>query len=158
MSSVTYRLATVQDISSLVRLRAAFLAEVAEADAADPTLLEALRRYFTAALPTGEFVAAIAEAENRIVATSGLVLHRHAPSGRNLTGYEGYVLNMYTLPTWRGQGIATTLLRMILEVASDRGCPRASLHALPLGRSIYAKAGFAPVETEMRLRLVPRAS
>jgi GNAT superfamily N-acetyltransferase len=156
MSIPSCRLATADDVASLVRLRAAFLAEVAEADAADPALLDALRQYFAAALPAGEFVALLAEAGGEIVATGGLVFHRHAPSHHNLSGCEGYVLNMYTLPAWRGRGIATAILRKLLVVASERGCPRVSLHARPQARPIYARAGFVPVETEMRLAVPAR--
>jgi GNAT superfamily N-acetyltransferase len=156
MNIPNFRLATAEDAASLARLRAAFLAEVAQADAADPALLDALRRYFAAALPAGEFVAYLAEAGGEIVATSGLVFHRHAPSHHNHSGCEGYILNMYTLPAWRGRGIATTLLRKLLDVASERGCPRVSLHARPQGRPIYVKAGFVAVETEMRLALPAR--
>lgn len=156
MDEVLFRLASLSDVPALVRLRAAFLAEVAEANAADPSLRTALEQYFAAALPAGEFVAVVGEVGNEIVGTGGLVYHRHAPSARNLSGCEGYVLNMHTLPAWRRRGIASTILQRLLVVASERGCRRVSMHALPQGRSIYLKAGFVSVDMEMRLTLPAR--
>jgi GNAT superfamily N-acetyltransferase len=155
--NIDYRLATIEDLESLVALRAAFLVESAGAEPTDPRILEALvealRRYFASALPTGEFMGYLAIVEGRVVGTSGMVIHRRPPGPSNLTGCEAYVMNMYTLPAWRGRGIATALVRKLIDLAAKKGCKRLSLHATPLGRPIYAKAGFVPAESEMRLDL-----
>jgi GNAT superfamily N-acetyltransferase len=151
---VPIRAATVADVETLAALRAAFLAEVSGADPTDPRLLDALRRYFRVAVPAGEFVAHIAETAETAplaVATGGLVFHRHAPSAKSLDGLEGYVMNMYTAPAWRGRGIAGRLLQLLLANARRRGCARVSLHAVPPARPLYAQAGFAAVDSEMRL-------
>lgn len=147
------RLGVADDVESLVALRATFLAEVASADPTDPALLSALRRYFAAAVPAGEFVAALAVHDGRVVASSGLVYHRHPPSPGNLAGCEAYVMNMYTLPAWRGRGLATALLARLVDVARAGGCCRVVLHALPLARAVYDRAGFVPADGEMRLDL-----
>lgn len=153
MSDLHYRLATADDVEPLVALRAAFLAQVGGADPADATLRDALRHYFASALPAGEFVAWLAVADGQIVATSGLVIHRHPPSPTNLAGREAYVMNMYTLPAWRGRGLAAALLDRLIDHARAAGCCRVVLHALPRARSIYVRAGFVPAEGEMRLVL-----
>lgn len=101
-----YRRAVVADVDALAQFRAAFLAEVRGVSAADTNLLSALRRYFSAAVPTSEFIAYLAESDGQIIATSGLVFHQHPPSPRNLSGREAYIMNMYTLPTWREIGRA----------------------------------------------------
>src|SRR5436309_435460 len=98
MDDSVIRLATADDVESLVALRMAFLAEVSEADPADAALLTALRRYFATVVPAGEFVAAIAEHDGQVVASSGLVYHCHPPSPANMAGCEAYVMNMYTVP------------------------------------------------------------
>ena len=150
---IYYRRATAEDIESLTNLRLAFLAEVSGASASDPALSDSIRQYFAATIPTGEFISFLAVVDSTIVATSGLIFHSHAPSNRNPTGREGYVMNMYTLPNWRNRGIATRLLQMLVDHAQQNDCGKISLHVIPKGRSIYAKAGFAPIETEMRLDL-----
>ena len=113
------RLATLDDVAALVDLRTKFLAEVT-GSCAGPELIEALTQYFLRTLATGEFVAYVAESEGRIIATSGLVYYRHPPSAANLHSCEAYVMNMYTLPVWRGQGIATTLLDRLIELAQHK--------------------------------------
>src|SRR5208282_2484447 len=113
---VIYRQATSEDITSLVELRLAFLAEVGGADPKDAALQQALSQYFTETVPSGEFIAFLAVAGDRIIATSGLVYSRHPPSARNLEGVEGYIMNTYTVPAWRGRGIASTLLKELVSL------------------------------------------
>jgi len=151
------RLATIDDAKALVDLRTEFLAEVT-ASGGEAEVVAALTAYFTRALKSGEFVAYVAEIDNRIVATSGMVFHRHPPSPTNLHGCEAYVMNMYTLPAWRERGIAAALLGRLIELARQTHCCRVSLHALPAARSIYVEAGFVPVDTEMRLDLLNELS
>jgi GNAT superfamily N-acetyltransferase len=61
---------------------------------------------------------------------------------------------MYTDPAWRRRGIASRLLQLLIDYARQNDCGKISMHALPNGRSIYAKAGFVPIETEMRLDIL----
>jgi GNAT superfamily N-acetyltransferase len=89
----------------------------------------------------------------RVVATSGLIIHRHPPSARNPEGREAFVLNMYTVPAWRGRGLASSLLQRVLAAARQAGCSRVILHAAPRAAPIYLRAGFLSVDTEMRLNL-----
>lgn len=153
---ISYRLATIGDLESLVKLRTAFFVEATDTNPDTSQLKEALRHYFASALPNGEFMGYIALARGQAVATSGMVIHRHPPRPSSLNGYEAYVMNMYTTPPWRGRGIATALLARLIALATERGCHRILLHATDLGRPIYAKAGFVSAEGEMRLDL-PRS-
>jgi GNAT superfamily N-acetyltransferase len=153
MEEIIYRQADKADVPSLIELRAAFLAEVSTTGPAAPAVLEALSRYFTAAIPSGDFIAFLAESGGRVIATSGLVYHRYPPSARNLAGLDAYVMNMYTLPAWRGRGIATNLLRELVAVARRSNCSRVRLHALPKALPIYSRLGFVPAESEMEFDL-----
>lgn len=152
-NKIAYRIATIEDVESLVVLRATFLAEVSGSIPSEPALHAALKTYFTRTLRTGEFVSYLAVTEDRIVATSGLVYYRHPPSPANLQGCEAYTMNMYTLLAWRGRGIATALLHKLIERARSDKCCRVSLHALEGARSLYLTAGFVATEGEMRLNL-----
>jgi GNAT superfamily N-acetyltransferase len=150
MESVEFRLATAGDLESLVALRAEFLAELTGCDPDDPTLLTAMSRYFSATIPTGDFIAYLAVADGRVVATSGLIIHQHPPSARNQEGREAYVMNMYTVPAWRGRGLASSLLQRVLSAARQANCGRVILHATKRAAPIYLNAGFEAVESEMR--------
>jgi GNAT superfamily N-acetyltransferase len=153
MESVEFRLATPADVESLVSLRAAFLAELTGCDPEDRSLLNAMSRYFSATVPTGQFIAYLAVVDRRAVATSGLIIRQNPPSAKNLEGREAFVLNVYTLPAWRGRGIATMLLERTIAAARDACCGRVVLHAAPRAVPIYLRAGFVSVGTEMRLDL-----
>ena len=150
----SYRRATLKDVDPLVALRLKFLAEISGASESDPILRASLAEYFSRMIPSNEFVAFLAVEGSAIIATSGLVFHRHPPSNRNPTGREAYIMNMYTVPKYRRRGIATTLLKMLVDHARHSDCGKISMHALPQGRSIYLSAGFVPIETEMRLNLL----
>lgn len=153
MDEYAYRRATEADVDRLVELRMAFLAEVAGGDAADVELAGAIGKYFSDAIHSGEFVAFVAKADGVVIASSGMVFHRHPPSPANRSGRQSFIMNMYTVPPHRRRGIATQLLTRLLDHARACGCNSAALHALPQGRSMYERAGFTPTDTEMRLDL-----
>jgi GNAT superfamily N-acetyltransferase len=154
-SSLTlYRLAGPGDVDALVSLRLAFLKELSPLPDQVPTMRGALHDYFMTHLAAGDFFAYIAESEGRIIATSGMVIHHHPPAVRNPNGRVAYIMNMYTLPEFRGRGIATALLQKLVELARQNECHRVQLHALAQGKSIYEKAGFVRAKTAMKLDLL----
>jgi len=153
MSTVVYRTALPQDANALASLRAAFLKEASPDAPVEDALLESLKSYFAQALASGDFAAVLAIVNGEIIATSGMVELRNPPSQHNPFGRSGYIMNMYTLPAWRRQGLAATILQKLLELAAQRGYRRVSLHALPGAQTIYTRAGFEAVDNEMRRNL-----
>jgi GNAT superfamily N-acetyltransferase len=151
--SISYRLATLRDLNDLVRLRLAMQSEVSHAHPDLTALEQALRDYFLTAIPREEFLAFLAESDDVVIASSGMVFHQHPPGAGNLTGRGAYIMNMYTAPEFRGRGIAGELLSGLLRLAREKGIRHVVLHGLPKGRGIYLKAGFIPGETEMTLDL-----
>ena len=147
------RRATLEDAETLVRLRVTFLEEVGQfAEGVDSgAVAEAFRRYLQRKLPPGEFLAWVAEGEGEIVATSGLVFFERPPNGTSPTGLEAYVMNMYTLPRWRGRGLATALLDAALAHVKRTDARRVWLHATDVGRPVYERAGFVSSDAEMEL-------
>ena len=147
------RRAISDDIDQLVRLRLLLFEEAGEAvqQTQEEALREATQVYLTKSLPQETFFAWVAESDRKIVATSGLVVFERPPAPGNLSGEEAYVLNMYTLPEWRGQGLATALLQEILHFTKQTSIKRLWLHATESGRPIYEKAGFMSTANEMEL-------
>jgi GNAT superfamily N-acetyltransferase len=147
------RLATLDDVETLVSLRLVFLKEVgslsSEVDCRE--LGEAIRHYFVRKMPTGEFLAWVAESEGRIVATSGLTLFERPPNGANIAGLEAYLSNMYTVPDWRGRGVGTALVTAVIDHVKGTRARRIWLHATEQGRPVYEKAGFVVSKTDMEL-------
>ena len=146
----TIRTARIDDIDGLTDLRLRFLEEIGYAG---DGVRNVVREYFKRTLPTGEFVAWIAEEDGRIIATSGLVFLQKPPHGRNLSGKEGFVLNMYTLPQWRGRGICTALMETIIRFVRETGVTCIRLHTSEDGVGIYSKLGFQSDNSEMFLYL-----
>jgi GNAT superfamily N-acetyltransferase len=62
-------------------------------------------------------------------------------------------MNMYTCPAYRGQGIATALLQVILEEVKRRGIQCIWLHTTDAGKSLYEKTGFVSTTSDMELLL-----
>lgn len=59
------------------------------------------------------------------------------------------VVNVYTQPEWRGQGIARVLMNVVLQWAAEQGTDRVVLHASDSGRPLYLSLGFEATN-EMR--------
>jgi GNAT superfamily N-acetyltransferase len=78
---------------------------------------------------------------------------RRPPQPGDTTGREGYIMNMYTDPAWRGRGVASLMVRAILDFARAAGVRQVHLHASPQGRSVYERAGFVALATEMGISL-----
>ncbi|HEX8150316.1 MAG TPA: GNAT family N-acetyltransferase [Pyrinomonadaceae bacterium] len=147
------RLATLDDVDELIRLRHDFLEEVGslKAGADGGELCAAMRDYMVRKMPSGHFLAWVAESEGAIVATSGVTIFERPPNGANPSGLEAYLSNMYTLPAWRGRGAGTALVTTIVAHMKATRVRRIWLHATEQGRHVYAKAGFVPGETDMEL-------
>ncbi len=153
---VTCRRATVEDVEALTELRIRFLAEHTPApkDTEYEALRKELRKYFTENIPKESFIAWLAESGNRIVATSGMVMWQMPANHFVKNGKQGYILNMYTLPEFRGRGICTALLEKLIGDAKALGLARLHLHASKMGEPIYRKRGFAePGDVELILGL-----
>lgn len=149
------RRATAEDIEALVELRVALQRENAASgtDVDWASIREACRDYFLETLPSKVFVVFVAEAERRIIATSGLSFVSRPPGRTSFSQSEGYVTNVYTVPGWRGRGVATALLNATIEYAQNQRARLVYLHTSDAGRSVYEKLGFAQYPRYMERRL-----
>lgn len=147
------RQANLDDLEALVQLRLHLLHEVGnlQGDTHTAALAAATRRYFNEKMPKGEFLAWVAEVDSEIVATSGVVLFQRPPINGNLSGLEAYVMNIYTVSAWRGKGVATALLREIINFVRATEARRIWLHATKDCNRLYEKVGFVSITKEMQL-------
>jgi len=154
---IVYRRATLSDVSALVEYRVRFLNELYDhaEDHATKVVRESLNRYFTKAIPSEDFIAWVAELHGKMVATSGMVVwQKPAVYGGVESGKLGYLLNFYTIPEARQKGIATRLLKELINEARSLGLRYLHLHASKYGEPIYRKAGFTETQMpELALRL-----
>jgi GNAT superfamily N-acetyltransferase len=154
---VVYRRATINDKLILVEFRVRFLNELTHHSENNETRIvrEALLEYFNKAIPSNDFIAWLAEYDGKIIATSGMVVQQiPARYGGVESGRLGYLLNFYTIPEARRNGIATVLLSKLIEESKSLGLKYLYLHASEDGVNIYRRAGFVePEQPELKLRL-----
>jgi GNAT superfamily N-acetyltransferase len=159
---VQVRLATPDDADVIAWHRARMFQDMGQLP---PDLFEPLRssarERLTVALGSGEYLGWLASAKespDTVVAGAGVQLRQVLPHPRQdadgrvvvAGGRHAIVLNVFTEPHWRRQGLAELLMRRILEWARSERLDRLVLHASLEGRGLYDRLGFVPTN-EMRL-------
>ena len=64
------------------------------------------------------------------------------PTFSHPTGKRAHLMNVYSDPEYRGQGIAKKMVSMLIDEAWSRGATEISLDATKMGRPLYEKLGF----------------
>jgi GNAT superfamily N-acetyltransferase len=114
---------------------------------------DASERYFRQSLQDGSYRAWLVETAGGQIAAGGGVAIVHWPGSPDFPEpRRGWILNIYTAPEFRHQGIAKQVVATILEWCRGEGFAYVSLHASKFGRGLYEQLGFAPTN-EMRLYL-----
>lgn len=113
--------------------------------------LEENINYFKTALKQGSYIGFIAEENGVPAGTGGICLHIHPPSYSVPNGKTACLLNMYTLPAFRGRGVAGKILSLLIGKAKENNCRKVYLNASNMGKPLYQKNGFTDVENEMVL-------
>jgi GNAT superfamily N-acetyltransferase len=112
------------------------------------------------ALASGEYVGWLASQQNSpqtIIAGAGVQLRQVLPhpigeAGGEITicdGRQGIILNVFTEPEWRRQGVAALLMKTIIEWSREQCLEELVLHASDEGRALYERLGFV-FTSEMR--------
>lgn len=145
------RLAHMGDIEEIIGLRLELLGEVGNGIPSmnQELVTENIRNYLQNKLGS-DFFCWVAEVDNHIVAISGLNIFEKPPSYKNLTGVEGYIMNIYVDKAHRGKGIATALMKAILSYLEANAIHHVTLLATDEGRKVYEKLGFQSYEGGMK--------
>ena len=149
-----YKKATPEDIEELVRTRIIVLRAANKlSDDVDMTLVEKESyAYYKRALATGEHIAYLVYDSGRFIGAGGVSFYQVMPTYHNPGGKKAYIMNMYTAPEYRRQGIAFHTLDLLVKEAKERGVPQIALEATDRGRPLYEKYGFVKMEDEMELK------
>ncbi|MHC1683169.1 MAG: GNAT family N-acetyltransferase [Clostridiaceae bacterium] len=148
---MNYRKANLEDIPQLVELRKIQLID--EGLRPINNIDNELYKYFQESLEDGSLISWILEVEDKIIATSGICFYQYPPSYANPTGKIAYVTNMYTKKEFRGKGIASWLLKLIINEAKERNYNLVRLHASVHGKPVYKTFGFTDLEGFMQMQL-----
>jgi GNAT superfamily N-acetyltransferase len=150
---VLIRPATPDDIPELLRHRRGMYEDMGYNDAGTLSdMVSTCKPYLASALANGTLHGWLACAGEKVVA-GGVVLVSPWPSHP----YDGQcrratILNMYTDPPFRRQGIARRLMQTMIDWCRKEGFVHVTLHASDKGRPLYDSLGFE-VTNEMRLNL-----
>ena len=141
---VTIRRVTERDIPAMTAARLNYLKEM-QGERSDEYLQELqqnLQDFFKQSIREGSFFALLAELEGRAVSYGGMILKK-IPGDLNQSSYlEGDILNMYTLPEYRRNGISSRILEHLLFEAKNMGVSKVALHCSKDGEPLYRKYGF----------------
>lgn len=72
------------------------------------------------------------------------------PSPDNLTGTNGYLMNIYTIPEVRSEGIGRRIVEYLINDAKERGTEKIFLESSGVAKKLYHEIGFADMEDYMK--------
>jgi GNAT superfamily N-acetyltransferase len=144
--AITIRRATAHDAETITLHRHGMFADMGDGT---PEALEAMDETFlpwvTERLTSGEYLGwlAVTQTDGResVAAGAGLWLIDWIP-GPMLVRRKPYILNVYTHPDYRRQGLARRCIEAALDYCRDEGYTVVYLHSSDQGRSLYKAMGF----------------
>jgi GNAT superfamily N-acetyltransferase len=150
----TIRRATPADLDAIMHQRREMFLAMGRKD--DENLAASIitsRAFFAERLANGRYCSWLVEhTRGKIVAGAGVIVFDYHSSPLDPSPRRPMVVNVYTDPRHRRQGIARTLMEIIIEWCRVEGFGSVLLHASDEGRPLYESMGFKPTN-EMRLML-----
>jgi ribosomal protein S18 acetylase RimI-like enzyme len=143
------RPAAIEEAAVMGAHRRAMFFDMGYRDGLD-AMVEAFLPWVREKMNAGEYLGWFAIAENgAIAAGAGLWLMDWPPHMIGPGSRRGNILNVYTDPEYRRQGLARRLTDTAIEWCRANGIATVILHASEEGRDLYRSLGFEPTN-EMR--------
>jgi GNAT superfamily N-acetyltransferase len=139
-----YILAGESHIPVLIDCRIQFLKDLPgpQTEAAEAVLRQSLRTYFRQALNNKTYICWIAQHNGEVAGIGGMAVRTNPGSFKNPSGKAGYIMNMYTVPSYRRNGICANILNRLVATGKDLGIQSFELHATKEGEPVYQQNGF----------------
>lgn len=150
------RMAGMEDIELLTELRMAYILDGGRqmTEEEKQKIRSGVRGYFTRNLPIGSCIAVIAEEEGKAVSTAFLSIAERPPRSADGDARVGTVYSVYTDPEYRRKGIATQVMKRLIDEARSMGIPSLDMLASEAGKPLYEKLGFVTAQhIAMRMKL-----
>ncbi|WP_034338657.1 GNAT family N-acetyltransferase [Deinococcus misasensis] len=148
----TFRRATPSDLHTLAEHRYRMFADMGLPEAQLEDVREAFLPWVEKQMQAGTYLTFLAEKDGQVVAGAALMWMDWPPGPLDARPGRGYLLNVYTHPEHRKQGLARLLVEQAIQECRERKVKVLSLHASEFGRPIYEKLGFQSTN-EMRIHL-----
>ncbi|WP_287478369.1 GNAT family N-acetyltransferase [Anaerostipes sp.] len=143
-----------KSVNDFWRLRIELFQELEEVSkGADCTQLESATKQYYVSHINKDLISWGVFQEGQLAATGSLCLFTRIPYNENLSGLEGYILNIYTSKQFRGNGFANQILDNMIEYSYKNNIKRLWLNSSEQGKHLYMKKGFLQKNNEMELFL-----
>ena len=140
---IDYKKADLSEIDEIIKCRLDFLREdVGPQTPEDEATMKAqLQEYFKNHLNRDCFVFT-AEEDGKIISSAFLLILEKPANPSFLHGRIGNIMNVYTVPEKRRQGIAGNVIKQIMDFGKTQNLDFLELKAAPMGYPLYKKLGF----------------
>ena len=137
--------ATIADVTTISQHR------YPDLDAHDPAL-EIYATWLVGAIERGRYLGWLIKRDGAVIAGAGLVLVEWWPTQSDPQPWRARIVNVWTHPQQRRQGLARQLVQQALAEADARSIKVVSLSASEMGHPLYTSLGFEPYTAEMLRR------
>jgi ribosomal protein S18 acetylase RimI-like enzyme len=143
------------DLEAIVHHRRAMFRDMGYADeSALDAMSDRFRPWLRRKMEAGEYLAWFALAPDSSIASGlGLWLMDWPPHMVAAGRWRGNILNVYTEPAYRRQGMARALMQIALDWCAANQLDIVILHSSDEGRGLYESLGF---ESTNEMRLIQR--
>ncbi len=150
---ILIREATSDDTPEILRLRRAMYEDMDCRDAEKLAAMQTLSQdYLSEAMTNGSFRAWLATDADRVIGGGAVIISPWPAHPYDLKCRRATILNVYTDPQYRRQGIARRIMNTAIDWCKREGFARVTLHASNDGRPLYESLGFE-ASNEMTLKL-----
>ena len=148
---IEYRKLTEYELDTFIKMRINQLRE--EGAKEDIDLYSALNDYYKRHMADGTFVAWLALDVDKIIGTSGMSFVEKPPYFGCPSGKIGLLSSMFTDKDYRRKGIASELLKRVVDEARNYGCGTVQITASDMGVKLYTAFGFTHNNNFMQYKL-----
>jgi GNAT superfamily N-acetyltransferase len=158
-NEITIRKAVSTELEIILHQRRAMFRDMGEGTAGElDRMVGVARPWLSRALADETYHHWLAlDASGEVAGGGGVLLCSWPANPTDPCTQRAVILNVYTEPQFRRQGVARQVMLAILAWIKAQGFKSANLHSSREGRVLYEKLGFEAT-TEMRLRFDPRVS
>ena len=138
---IEYRIATDKDIELMIRSRLEMLRVVnnlSDDYEYSEDIVNNSREYFL----NGDQTTVLVLDGDKVIGCASMSYMTIMPTFSHPTGKRAHLMNVYTNPSYRRQGIARKMVNMLIDDAWSKGATEISLDATKLGRPLYESMGF----------------
>jgi GNAT superfamily N-acetyltransferase len=158
-SEIHIRKATRRDLSAIVRHRRRMFAEMGYVNS---RMLDKMTRnatkLFERWMKSGAYHGWMAVTrDGKVIGGGGVGITDWPPIPRDPQARRATIFNVFVEPRYRRQGLARSLMNVMIEWCREQGFAVVNLHSSNAGRPLYESLGFKAT-TEMRLKLTTRKS